>query len=146
MIDFWNTKQNPITLLKSEGASYDKYKKKARENYNSTKQKSKNYVSQRKPIEVIKKGVYLKNGKYTAYFEYGYNSVVRKVRIKENCDTIEEAEKAYNDFVNTKSKHKGVNFCINRKNKNWYSQNKGKKKYFDTEQEALDWKNKTPNE
>jgi len=135
MIEFWKEKMNPITLFKTETKFYSVYKKKAQQVY----------VSRRKPIEIVKEGVLLKNGKYIAFFEYGYNSKIRKVFIKRDCETIDEAEKAYLEFINTKSKHKGINFCTHRKSKNWYSLNRGVKKYFNTEEEALDWKNKTPN-
>jgi hypothetical protein len=115
MIEFWNTKQHPITLFK-EYPSSEKIK-----------------IFELKPFET---GIALdKNDNYVAAYFYATDN--KKIIGRFNC--IEKARKAYQEYISIKTTAKGVYFSYCKGK--FYVKHNGVNKNFTTEQEAINFLN-----
>jgi len=116
MIDFWNTKQHPVTLFRDYPSG------------DISKNKPENAL---KEIEI---GIAIdRQDKYVAVYFFGTNAKKTIGRF----NTIEEAREAYKQYMKIKSNTKGVAFshCKGR----FYVKHEGVNKNFMTELEAKEF-------
>ena len=113
IIEFWKTKQHPITLFKEYPSS----------------EKNKSFE-----LKIIETGIAIdRYDNYVAAYFYGTKD--KKIIGKFNC--IEKAREAYKNYIKIKPKTKGVffSYCKGR----FYVKHEGVNKNFLTEEEAKEF-------